>query len=182
MTSAGASPRRTVSARLCLLVLLLLTVGGCDADPANTDVPLSGVPGSAAAAPVTYELRGDGRDPVVVQLETAADPESRQLGLSNRASIPDGTGMVFLFPADTQGSFWMRDTLVPLSIAFVDVDGWVVEVQEMTPCTSEPCPLYRPSAPYRSAVELRAGEFDAAGVGPGDEVVPIAPDRLPVAS
>lgn len=178
--STGSSSCLTVAERLCLLVLLVLALGGCAPDRSGTNT--SDGSGNAAAAQVAYELRGDGRDPVVVQLEVAADPESRQQGLSNRRTVPDGTGMVFLFPGDTQGPFWMQDTLVPLSIAFLDVDGRVVDVQEMTPCTSDPCPLYRPSAPYRSAVELQAGAFDAAGVGPGDKAVPVDSDRLPVPS
>jgi uncharacterized protein len=137
--------------------------------------------GAGGADTVAYELRGDG-PPVRVTVEVAATPEERRRGLSNRASVPEGTGMVFLFPEDGTGAFWMRETLVPLSIAYVAADGEVVSVHEMTPCEADPCPVYEPEGPYRYALELPAGAFGEAGVGPGDEVVPLAPAELPAPS
>jgi uncharacterized membrane protein (UPF0127 family) len=131
---------------------------------------------------VPFELRRAGAEPVRVQLEVAATPAQRRLGLMNRAELADGTGMVFLFPADADGGFWMKNTLVPLSIAFVADDGRVVSVHEMVPCRADPCPVYRPDGPYRYAVELPAGAFPDAGIGPGDEVVPVDPGQLPAAS
>lgn len=136
-------------------------------------------PGPEPGAPtVTYQLRGDG-EPVSVQVEVAATPEQRRQGLSNRRSVPEGTGMVFLFPEDDTGGFWMRETLVPLSIAYVAADGRVVSVHEMTPCTADPCPVYEPAGPYRYVLELPAGAYAAARVGPGDRVVPLDPEALP---
>jgi uncharacterized protein len=76
-------------------------------------------------------------------------------------------------------SFWMKNTLVPLSIAFVAADGRVVSVAEMTPCQADPCPTYAPAGPYRYAVELAAGSFGDARVGPGAKVVPADPSALP---
>jgi uncharacterized protein len=96
-----------------------------------------------------------------------------------REGVPPGRGMVFLYPADVRESFWMKDTLVPLSIAFVAADGRVVSVAEMTPCRADPCPTYAPAGPYRYAVELTAGAFPAARVGAGDRVVPENPSSLP---
>jgi uncharacterized membrane protein (UPF0127 family) len=145
-------------------------------EPAATATPTT----AASGAPmVEYELRPEDRPVMRVRLEVAATPDARGRGLSRRTSVPDGSGMVFLFPGDTDTPFWMKDTLVPLSIAFVDADGRVVTVREMVPCEADPCQLYEPEAPYRSAVELPAGAFDRAGVGPGDLVVPVAPDILP---
>src|SRR5829696_2865903 len=77
------------------------------------------------------------RDPVTVRLEVAADPATRGRGLMERERVPPGTGMVFLYPADVAESFWMKNTLVPLSIAFVAADGRVVSVAEMTPCKAD---------------------------------------------
>ena len=131
---------------------------------------------------VTYRLEPAGRKPVRVRLEVAADPATRARGLMGRERIPAGTGMVFLFPADVEVAFWMKDTLVPLSIAYVAVDGRVVGVREMPPCRTDPCPSYQPGGVYRYAVELPAGAFRAAGVGRGDRVVPEDPASLPIAS
>jgi uncharacterized protein len=144
-----------------------------------TDPPAATAP---AAPLVPFELRAEGAEPVRVRLEVAATAAERRLGLMHRTEVPAGTGMVFLFPEDTVGGFWMRNTLVPLSIAFVGEDGRVVSVHEMVPCRADPCRLYRPTGPYRYAVELPAGAFPAAGIGPGDEVVAVDPASLPAAS
>jgi uncharacterized protein len=136
----------------------------------------------AAARVVAYRLEPAGRPAVRVRLEVAADPAARERGLMGRERLPAGTGMVFLFPADVQGAFWMKDTLVPLSIAFVAADGRVVGVREMVPCRADPCPLYQPAVPYRYAVELPAGAFRAAGLDAGDRLLPEAPQELPQAT
>ena len=131
------------------------------------------------AASVAYRLEPAGGRPVTVRLEVAADPAARTRGLMGRTEVPEGTGMVFLYPRDVAEAYWMKNTLVPLSIAFVAADGRVVSVAEMTPCTADPCPSYPPAGPYRYAVELRAGAFEAAGVGAGDKVVATDPAALP---
>jgi uncharacterized membrane protein (UPF0127 family) len=150
--------------------------------PAATATSTTGDGAGEPAGTVAYRLLPDGGPPRTVRLEVAADPDARARGLMGRTEVPPGGGMVFLYPVDVRESFWMKDTLVPLSIAFVAADGRVVNVAEMTPCTADPCPTYAPAGPYRYAVELAAGEFPAAGVGAGDRVVPEDPASLPEAS
>jgi uncharacterized membrane protein (UPF0127 family) len=167
------------------LILSLRSPATSDPAPPSAPAPGPAPDGSPSAPPparVPFELRRAGAEPVRVQLEVAATPAQRRVGLMNRAELADGTGMVFLFPADADGGFWMKNTLVPLSIAFVADDGRVVSVHEMVPCRADPCPVYRPDGPYRYAVELPAGAFPDAGIGPGDEVVPVDPGQLPAAS
>jgi uncharacterized protein len=160
-------------------------VGGGD-DPAMDDTPrtlnLEGAPSTAGGAQprtVAYRLEPADGPASTVRLEVAADPSSRARGLMGRTQVPQGSGMVFLYPADVTEAFWMKNTLVPLSIAFVAADGRVVSVAEMSPCKADPCPTYAPAASYRYAVELAAGSFGAAGVGPGARVVPEDPAALP---
>ena len=129
-----------------------------------------------------YLLQPSSRPPSRVSMEVAADEPARQRGLSKRDDVPAGTGMVFLFPRDTTIPFWMKDTLVPLQIAFVGADGRVVGTFEMPPCRADPCPVFAPRRPYRYAVELRSGALTAAGVAEGDRVVPQDPSALPAAS
>ena len=149
-------------------------------DPAMADPPATTAPAAAGAgATVTYRLEPAGGAARTVSLEVAADPAARARGLMERTEVPQGTGMVFLYPGDVAEAYWMKDTLVPLSIAFVAADGRVVSVAEMTPCKADPCPSYAPAGPYRYAVELAAGAFAAAGVGPGARVVPEDPAALP---
>jgi hypothetical protein len=170
-----------VVAGLALVAWILASAAGLvggDDDPTMAAPGTTVVPGEAAGT-VDYRLEPADGDPVTVRLEVAADPASRARGLMEREQVPRGTGMVFLYPADVAEAFWMKNTLVPLSIAFVAADGRVVSVAEMTPCEADPCPSYAPAGPYRYAVELAAGSFGAAGVGPGARVVPVDPAALP---
>ena len=158
-------------------------VGGSD-EPTMTDAPVEGrtTPTTAAGSgrpTVVYRLEPVEGRAVTVRLEVAADPAARARGLMGRREVPAGTGMVFLYPGYVAMAYWMKNTLVPLSIAFVAADGRVVSVAEMTPCKADPCPSYAPAGPYRYAVELAAGAFPAAGVGEGARVVPADPAALP---
>ena len=103
-------------------------------------------------------------------LNVADSEEERRLGLMGRASLAASGGMVFIFPAPTSGSFWMKDTLIPLSIAFWDEDGTVVDILEMQPCETDPCPTYSPRNAYTHAIEMNAGWFEKNGVEIGDGV------------
>jgi uncharacterized membrane protein (UPF0127 family) len=74
-------------------------------------------------------------------------------------------GMLFVYPYDTEGAYWMRNTPMPLSIAFLDGDGRVVSTADMAPCgDSLDCPRYRPDGPYRFAVEVPQGRLDRFGL------------------
>ena len=79
-------------------------------------------------------------------------------------------GMAFVWTDPVQDSFWMKDTLIPLSIAFWDEDGRIVSIMDMEPCNADPCPSYMPDAPYVGAVEVRQGELERHGVGLSDTV------------
>jgi uncharacterized protein len=150
-----------------------------DAEPSAGAATSSGTPPSDRHV---YLLQPARAAPSRVSLEVAADETARERGLSSRGELPSGTGMAFLFPGDTRVAFWMKDTLVPLQIAFVGDDGRVVGLFEMSPCRADPCPTYAPARPYRYAVELASGAFTAAGIREGDRVVPQDPDVLPAPS
>jgi uncharacterized protein len=147
------------------------------ADPRATTAPTAA---GGESGTVTFRLEpAGGQEARTVRLEVAATPAARARGLMGRTEVPEGTGMVFLYPEDVAEAYWMKNTLVPLSIAFVAADGRVVSVAEMTPCKADPCPSYPPAGPYRYAVELAAGSFAEAGVEPGAKVVPEDPAALP---
>lgn len=111
----------------------------------------------------------DGAPPLLVEIASTA--AQRQLGLMHRREVPDGTGMLFVFPGESSGGFWMKNTLVPLSIAYVHGDR-VVSTAEMAPCppAETSCPTYPAAGAYTTAVEARAGFFPEHGVGPGDRM------------
>ena len=97
-------------------------------------------------------LRLDG---VPFQPDLALTPEEQQTGLMNRRRAPKD-GMLFVFPSDTAGGFWMKNTLVPLRILFFNANGKRVRALRMTPCRDDPCRIYQPGRTYRFALELRA--------------------------
>ena len=123
------------------------------------------VPAGVGAAPqATAKLRLDG---VPFRPEIARTPAQRSTGLMNRRPAPRD-GMLFVFPSDTTGGFWMKNTLVPLTIAFFDANGKRVRKLSMVPCRRDPCPVYEPGRRYRFALELRASDRrKAATLGPG---------------
>ena len=104
---------------------------------------------------------------MTVRLEVADTPESRAIGLSHRPSLPAGDGMLFVFPSDDRAPFWMKDTLIPLSIAFISSDGRILDIQDMQQMTED---LHRPAQPYRYALEVNQGFFKNSGVKAGDRV------------
>jgi uncharacterized membrane protein (UPF0127 family) len=125
----------------------------------------SPVPGSTL--PALHIQTASGGD-VVIYVEVATTPEQHQRGLMDRAAMPADQGMVFDFGGETQTSFWMKDTLIPLSIAWFTHDGVIVDIQEME-AQSEA--LHTPRAPYWYALEANKGFFADHGVQPGDTVI-----------
>jgi uncharacterized protein len=109
----------------------------------------------------------DGVDSLLY-VEVADDAGEQRRGLSGIEQLPADEGMAFVWPEPVGSTFWMKDTLIPLSIAFVDEAGRVIDVLDMQPCESDPCPTYGVDEPYVLAVEANLGWFDNHGVGAGD--------------
>ena len=84
--------------------------------------------------------------------------------------MPPDAGMAFLFEEPTINWFWMKNTYIPLSIAFWDESRRIVAILDMTPCRKKPCPLYWPGTSYIGAVEVNRGFFRAHGVQVGARV------------
>lgn len=108
-----------------------------------------------------------GESVFVLRVELADEAGERSRGLMLRESLDEDAGMLFLYGSETTGPFWMRNTLVPLSIAFVDGAGVIIDVQQMEPLSDT---LHHPSGPYRWALEVNEGWFAEWGVGVGDVV------------
>ncbi len=88
-----------------------------------------------------------------------------------RQHLADDSGMLFIFDEDAMHRFWMKNTYIPLSIAFIDRNGIIADILEMTPHdTTTP---YRPTRPVRYALEMNSGWFVSKGIRPGDTVIGI---------
>ncbi len=116
---------------------------------------------------VTVTLRGPEGQSVTVRAELADEPAEWERGLMGRAELPDGSGMLFIFPEERERTFWMKDTLVPLDVIFFSASGWFVSIATMQPCAADPCPTYLSAAPASMALEVSAGAAESWGVGEG---------------
>ncbi|WP_243090992.1 DUF192 domain-containing protein [Thermus neutrinimicus] len=105
-----------------------------------------------------------------LRVEVADTPERQAQGLMFRKSLGEDEGMVFLFPTPTAGGFWMKNTLIPLSIAFFDRQGVILRILDMEPCRKDPCPVYYPGVVYQGALEVNQGWFQKRGLTPGARV------------
>lgn len=98
-------------------------------------------------------------------VEVADDPLERARGLMYRDKLGADAGMIFVYPDEAPRQFWMKDTRIPLSIAFLDAQGVVVSVSEMLPLDLNTTPS---NGPAMYALEMNRGWFAAHGVRPGD--------------
>ena len=123
----------------------------------------------ATAAPVVVELPATtltiGKQKIVA--EVAATTEQRATGLMYRFSLKPDHGMVFVFEKAEPLSFWMKNTFIPLSIAFIGSDGRILNVADMAPQDES---THWSNGPALYALEMRKGWFAERGIGPGDRV------------
>lgn len=163
-----------------MLAALVLATGalaaGCNGgdDPAAAPPTADDGAGMTEPAEVAFEtgevvIETDGARRTLT-VEIAETPEQQQLGLMFREALPRTSGMVFVFPDEHRGGFWMKNTVVPLSIAFYDRSGRIVSILDMEPCREDPCPVYDPGVPYRGALEVNQGLFADWGVAVGDRI------------
>ncbi|HHS50022.1 MAG TPA: DUF192 domain-containing protein [candidate division Zixibacteria bacterium] len=106
-------------------------------------------------------------DTFAITVEMAEKPPDRQRGLMYRDYLPDTIGMLFIFDAEAPHSFWMKNTRIPLSIAFIDKDFVITDIKWMKPgdLTS-----HGPSRPILYALETNRGWFTQRGIKPGAKV------------
>ena len=118
----------------------------------------------------TATLTTKNGEKVTLQVELARTAAARAQGLMNRRSLRPKAGMVFVYPQDHIGAFWMKNTLIPLDIAFADRSGKILRILTMQPCRRDPCRVYDPKVAYRTALEVNAGSFRRWGVRAGDRL------------
>ncbi|MDR2784773.1 MAG: DUF192 domain-containing protein [Treponema sp.] len=154
----GAGISRARLSVFCLCFLLLTGSAGC-ADAGNK-------PQKLAALEFTIK-RADG-ETAGIRAEVARTGAERETGLMFRRSLADGEGMLFVFERDQMLSFWMKNTLIPLSIAYIAYNGRILEIHDMKPQDLTPI---RSGRSARYALEVPQGWFEKAGIRPGDTLV-----------
>jgi len=100
----------------------------------------------------------------LIDTQVAATPEQRSTGLMHRRQMPAGEGMLFVFNFPSEQCFWMKNTLIPLTAAFVADDGTIVNLADMKPLTTD---SHCSAKPVRYVLEMNQGWFDKKGIKAG---------------
>jgi uncharacterized membrane protein (UPF0127 family) len=112
---------------------------------------------------------------VTIDVEVADTSETREVGLMNRTSLADNAGMLFVFESTSLWAFWMKNTLIPLSVAFIDDQWKIVDIKDMrvgpNPQTGQ-LDIYEAAQPSRYALEVNQGFFARRNIGVGAKVIP----------
>ena len=138
-----------------LAALLCLAAMGCLGGGVETD-------GSEDLLPVTLP------NGTKIFAEVADTNHLREQGLMNRDHLPRDRGMLFVFEHEQIWAFWMKNTLIPLDVLWLDAEGRIVDVAEgMQPCETTPCPLYHPNHGSSFALEIAAGRYAEEGLATG---------------
>lgn len=140
-------------------LLLISAFGGCRKEPPKTPPP----PKESRPGKVKLAVGS-----AVLWVEVAEDEASRTKGLMYRRQMPEDEGMLFVFEYPQPLSFWMKNTYLPLDIAFVARDGRILNILRMKPLNEGPTYLSRGPALY--AIEANAGWFESQGIKAGDKV------------
>ena len=102
-----------------------------------------------------------------INVEVSSNDASRALGLMHRVMLPENSGMLFVFPDSEYRSFWMKNTYIPLSIAYIDKHDRILEIKDMIPLNPQSVPS---SMPAVYALEMNVGWFERNKIAPGDKV------------
>ncbi len=146
------------------LVSFLAAACGENAGSGQTRSDSSSAPSSSELRTIAIESSGGAE--VEVRAEIADGLLERYAGLRGRERLAERRGMLFVFSNEEQRSFTMEDTLIPLSIAFMDSRGRIVDIQDMKPRTQGP---YSSAKPAQYALEVNRGFFEERGVEVGNQ-------------
>jgi uncharacterized membrane protein (UPF0127 family) len=148
---------------LSLILPILLLASGCSGErgSAPDDTGSASQEGSS-----TVTINASSGELVEVRVEIADNFIEREKGLMGRTALAEDAGMLFVFDSEQPLSFWMKDTLIPLSIAYMDGEGRIVDIQDMQPLDETEHPSAKP-AEY--ALEVNQGFFAERGVKVGDK-------------
>ncbi len=161
-TPRGFTPAAAAIALIAFGGMTMTACGPAGSPAVSTDVPPAPSPGDVPAPRVEMPSGA------VYRLELAKTSQEQAQGLMFRESLPARSGMLFLFPEGGVHKFWMKNTMIPLDMIWMDPAGRVLFVSADTPpCKSDPCPSYGPDGPASSVLEIAGGMARKEGVAVG---------------
>jgi uncharacterized membrane protein (UPF0127 family) len=165
---------RNLNPYLITALIIAASAAGCGAPPppepttpqaADLELP---TPKPIAPVNLPIVVLPDGFE---VTVELVQTPDEITQGLMYRSHLPEDRGMLFLFDNTRVPSFWMKNTLIPLDIIFLDEAGVVVDIAlDARPCKAEPCPQYVSKEPAMAVLEVNAGIAELHGVAAGAQL------------
>jgi hypothetical protein len=162
----------TVAASLVVTLLLC----GCS-KPSTSNATTT--PPAQETAAMSNGPRITMPDGSVYSIEVVADDEQRAQGLMFRDHLRPNAGMLFVFPQDGEYAFWMKNTLIPLDMIWIDANRNIVHVKhDVPPCKIDDCPSYPPGVQARYVLELAAGEAKKHNLKAGDRLTFIGTDDV----
>jgi uncharacterized protein len=164
----------------CCLILLMAALTACErGDRVTVTTTPNGsrleLPAGVQPIPFpagTAQIHANGQTHTL-RVEFAETDAQRERGLMFRTAMPEESGMLFIYPQEIQGGFWMYNTRIPLGIAYADSAGVIFQIAQMEPCPSEfatLCPTYPAQRPFQYALEVNQGYFQARGIAPGARI------------
>ena len=168
----------------CVIVGLLVVGGAAFLavganSPADPTLKAADGPVSLSRTPfgdfkeIGFRIQGGSAQATAARCALLAETAAQQArGLMERKDLAGYDGMLFKFSSDHTGEFYMKDTPLPLSIAFFDASGQFVSTADMAPCIHMPtCPTYGAARPYRWALEVPQGALPRLAIGPGTRLI-----------
>ncbi|OQA17057.1 MAG: hypothetical protein BWY64_02284 [bacterium ADurb.Bin363] len=149
---------------IILIFFILILMGNCKGDFISSQIT---TPSPRPTVAIVFEKKTIAVKNIPLIVEIADTPEKRQVGLMYRESLDENQGMLFIFPRPDMYSFWMKNTLIPLSIAFIEEDGIIKQIEDMEPGieTSHTSDFH-----VKYALEVNKGWFNKNHIKTGDKV------------
>lgn len=108
---------------------------------------------------------------ICIKIERATTPKQQAQGLMFRESLSENSGMLFLFPDQKPRSFWMKNTLIPLDLVWIDESKTIVGITEnVQPCAGDPCRAYPSNLPVKYVLEINSGSSEKFGIRQGQKI------------
>jgi uncharacterized membrane protein (UPF0127 family) len=154
--------------KLRLTVLALMAFIMAAPVPAHAVVRFTPTPTQVDLPVEKVTFTGEGHKPLAYNVELAVSEQEQEIGLMGRTKLADDAGMIFLFDQAGEVSFWMKDTLIPLDMLFIDEHGRIFNIKENAqPQDLTPVPS---AGPAKAVIELAGGNAKAHGIKVGNMV------------